>query len=337
MTSCTVGATPHMRRRIVLALLAAAAMPPPLAATAAGEPAKILRLGVLTATGPGPGVQAFVDQLRVLGWEAGRNLQIDYLQLDSADPDRLRAMTVELVGRGVDLIRASGTEIVLKAAVAATRTVPIVMVAGDYDPLALGYIASLARPGGNVTGVFMQQIELTPKRLEFLTQTVPELARVVVLWDRYSADQFEAAREAARSLRIRLDGIECVDPPYDYERLLAGVEGEHRDALLLMTSPVFIQDRQRLSSVALGHRLPSMFPFREWVDEGGMMSYSASLTDMNRLAADYVDRIAKGAKPADLPVQQPTKFELIVNLKTAKALGLIIPPSILARADEVIE
>jgi hypothetical protein len=117
------------------------------------------------------------------------------------------------------------------------------MVATDYDPLALGYIASLARPGGNVTGVFMQQIELTPKRLEFLTQAVPELARVVALWDRYSADQFEAAREAARSLRIRLDGIECVDPPYDYERLLAGVEGGDRDVMLQMTSPVFIEDR----------------------------------------------------------------------------------------------
>jgi ABC-type uncharacterized transport system substrate-binding protein len=323
-----------MRRRAVLALLTGAAMLPHLAA---GESAKVLRLAVLTAAGPGPGVQAFVEQLNVLGWEQGRNLQIEYLQLDNADPDRFRAMTAELVNRGVDLIRASGTEIVLKTAVAVTRTVPIVMIATDYDPLALGYIASLARPGGNVTGVFMQQIELTPKRLEFLTQTVPELARVVVLWDRYSADQFKAARKAARSLRIPLDGIECVDPPYDYERLLAGVEGEHRDVLLQVTSPVFIQDRQRLSSVALGHRLPSMFPFRQWVDEGGLMSYSASLTDMNRLAADYVDRIAKGAKVADLPVQQSTKFELIVHLKTAQSLGLTIPPSILARADEVIE
>jgi putative tryptophan/tyrosine transport system substrate-binding protein len=186
---------------------------------------------VLTATGPGPGAQAFVKQLHVLGWEEGRNLQIDYLQLDNADPDHFRAMTAELVDRGVDLIRASGTEIVLKTALAVTRTVPIVMVATDYDPLALGYIASLARPGGNVTGVFMQQIELTPKRLEFLTQTIPELGRVVVLWDRYSADQFEAARETARSLRIPLDGIECTDPPYNYERLLADVVGGHHDVL----------------------------------------------------------------------------------------------------------
>ena len=159
-----------MKRRRVLTLLAGASMS---SSFAAGEPTKIFRLGVLTATGPGPGVQAFVEQLHALGWVEGRNLHIDYLQLDSANTDRFRAMTAELVGRGVDLIRASGTEIVLKAAVAATRTVPIVMVATDYDPLALGYIASLARPGGNVTGVFMQQIELTPKRLEFLTQRSP--------------------------------------------------------------------------------------------------------------------------------------------------------------------
>jgi putative ABC transport system substrate-binding protein len=163
------------------------------------------------------------------------------------------------------------------------------------------------------------------------------LARVVALWDRLSADQLEAARDAARSLKIRLDGIECADPPYDYERALAGVEGGHRDVLLAMASPLFMEDRRRLAAVALDHRLPSMFAVRQWVDTGGLMSYGPSLTDMNRLAADYVDRIAKGAKPEDLPVQQPTKFELIVNLKTARELGLTIPPAILARADEVIE
>ena len=198
-------------------------------------------------------------------------------------------------------------------------------------------MASLARPGGNVTGVFLQQIELTPKRLQFLAEAVPDMTRVVVLWDRFSADQFEAAREAARSLKIPLAGIECTDPPYDYERALAGVEGGHRDALLQMTSPVFCVDRQRLAAVALDHRLPSMFAVRQWVDEGGLMSYGASLTGMSRLAADYVDRIAKGARPADLPVQQPTKFALTVNLKTAKALGLTVPQTLLVSADDVIE
>jgi putative ABC transport system substrate-binding protein len=220
---------------------------------------------------------------------------------------------------------------------AATRTLPIVMVAIDYDPLARGYVGSLARPGGNVTGVFFQQIELTAKRLELLAQTVPELARVFVLWDRATTDQFEAAREAARSLKIPFAGIECANPPYDYEHALAGVYGEHREVLLQTTSPFFMADRRRLAAVALDHRLPSIFGFREWADAGGLMSYGPSLTGMYRLAAGYVDRIMKGAKAADLPIEQPTKFELVVNLKTANTLGLTVPPSILARADEVIE
>ena len=323
-----------MKRRAVLALLAGATIP---LRFAAGEPPKVFRLGVLSLTPPGPGIRALYRRLQTLGWEEGRNLRIDFVQLDETDADRSLAMAVELVGRGVDTIYAGGPELAVKSAVAATRTIPIVMQANDYDPVARGYVASLARPGGNVTGVFLQQIELTPKRLEFLTEAVPGMARVVVLWDRFSADQFEAAREAARSLKIPLHGIECTDPPYDYERALAGVEGGRRDALLQMTSPVFFVDRQRLAAVALDHRLPSVFAFRQWVDEGGLMSYGASLTDMGRLAADYIDRIAKGAKPADLPVEQPTKFELVVNLKTAKALGLTVQPSILARADEVIE
>jgi putative ABC transport system substrate-binding protein len=323
-----------VKRRAVLALFAGATLP---LTFAAGEPAKVFRLGILSFTPPGPGIRALERRLQTLGWEEGRNLQIDFVRLDETDADRSLTMAAELVGRGVDTIYASGPELAVKLAVTATRTVPVVMVANDYDPVAHGYVASLARPGGNVTGVFMQQIELTPKRLQFLAEAVPDMARVVVLWDRFSADQFEAAREVARSLRIPLDGIECTDPPYDYGRALAGVEGGHRDALLQMTSPVFFVDRQRLAAVALDHRLPSMFAVRQWVDEGGLMSYGASLTDMGRLAADYVDRIAKGAKPADLPVQQPTKFELVVNLKTAKALGLTIPPAILARADEVIE
>jgi putative ABC transport system substrate-binding protein len=329
--------TVPLQRRAILGLGLGAAFASGFPIKAGGEQVKVFRLGVLQATPPGPGYRAFLEQLHVLGYEEGRNLQIDYVQLDSTDPERSLAMTAELVGRGVDAIRAGGTEFVLKTAAAATKTVPIVMVATDYDPLARGYIASLARPGGNVTGVFMQQIELTPKRLEFLNQTVPDLRRVVVLWDRDSADQFAAAREAARSLKIQLDGIECANPPYDYGRVLAGVDGGHRDVLLLMTSALFMEDRQPLAVVALDHRLPSMFAVREWVDAGGLMPYGVSLSGMNRLAADYADRIAKGAKPADLPIQQPTKFELVVNLKTAKALGVTIPPSILGRTDEVIE
>src|SRR6516164_389796 len=165
-----------MRRRDILALLAGAATLPPFAARAAGETAKVFRLGMLSPLPPGPGILALEQRLQALGWEEGRNLQIDYVQLDSTDADRSLAMAAALVGRGVDAIYAAGAETALKLAMTATTTVPIVMVANDYDPLARGYIASLARPGGNVTGVFLQQIELTPKQLEFLTQSVPGFA-----------------------------------------------------------------------------------------------------------------------------------------------------------------
>lgn len=281
-----------MRRRSVLALLAGAATLPP-AARAAGETAKVFRLGVLCSLPPGPGFRAFLQRMLGLGWEEGRNLQIDYVLLGDADADRSITMAVELVGRGVDVIYALGGEDELRSAAAATKTVPIVLLANDFDPLAGGYVANLARPSGNVTGVFLQQVELTAKRLEFLSQTVPDLERVVALWDRISANQLEIARDAARFLKIRLDGIECTDLPYDYARALAGVDGAHRDVLLQLNSGRFFRDRQRLPATALDHRLPSMFPFRQWVDEGGLMSYGASLTDMSQLAADYVDRIAK--------------------------------------------
>jgi len=196
------------RRKLLTLLVAGGATWPPFLATAAGDPAKFLRLGIIAPLPPGPGIQVFVEQLRVLGWEEGRNLHIEFVQVDSTDTDRALAMAAELVDRGVDVIYAGGPEVVLKSAVAATQTVPIVMLAIDYDPIAHGYVASLARPGGNVTGVSWQQIELTGKRLDILSQTVPGLARFVVLWDAISADQFEAAQGAARSLKISLDGIE---------------------------------------------------------------------------------------------------------------------------------
>jgi len=329
--------TARLQRRAVLGVAASAALAPWLTAEAADEATKVLRLGMIVPSRPLPGTRAFEEQLREFGYEEGRNLQLDFLQLFGSDIGHVPEMAAELVGRGVDAILAGGPELALKSAMGVSRSVPIVMVAIDYDPLAGGYVASLGRPGGNVTGVFFQQVELTAKRLQLLAETVPGLARVVILWDRITQDQFETARTAARSLKILADGIECTNPPYDYERTLSGVDGARRDVLLQTSSPSFMADRQRVAAVALDHRLPSMFAFREWADVDGLMSYGPSLTGMYRLAADYVDRIAKGAKPEDLPVQQPTKFELVVNLKTAKSLGLTIPQTILARADEVIE
>jgi putative tryptophan/tyrosine transport system substrate-binding protein len=279
------------RSAAIFALLTGAAMSPQFACKAAGEPVKVFRLGAIAAQPPSPKYRAFEERLRQLLYEEGRDLQIDIFPLPGGDTGPDPAAMAAALHRGLDAIIAIGPEVAVKSALAATRAVPIVMLAIDYDPVARGYVAGLARPGGNVTGVFFQQIELTAKRLELLGQTVPELARVVVLWDRISAEQFEAAREAARSLKIPLHGIECADPPYDYERALGGVDGGHRDVLLQMA----------------------------------------------RLAAGYVAKILQGANPADLPVQQPTRFLLGVNLKTATVLGLTIPPAILDLANEVIE
>jgi putative tryptophan/tyrosine transport system substrate-binding protein len=243
----------------------------------------------------------------------------------------------ELVGRRVDVIVTTDQEAALKAAKQAAAPIPIVTLAIDFDPVAKGYAASLARPGGNITGVFLNQIELTGKHLELLKQTVPDMARAVVFRDAISADQFEGAATAAQTLKLPIKSVELRNPPYDYAGALEGANSRPGDALLFLTSPFFNRDRNRLAELALQHRLPSMFANRQYTDAGALISYGPSYPAMFRLAAEYVDKILKGAAPADLPIQQPTTFELVVNLKTAEALGLTIPQSIFARADEVIE
>ena len=205
----------------------------------------------------------------------------------------------------------------------------------DSDPVARGYIASLAHPGGNLTGVVFQQPELIAKRLDLLTQAVPRIARIVLLYDRAGVEQREAATKAASALGIRLEAVELHSPPYDYERALAGTDGARGDALMIATSP--FGRGAPSAEAALRHRLPSIGPNRGTAEAGFLMSYGPDISDMFRISADYVDKILKGAKPADLPVQQPTRFELVINLKAANGLGLTIPPAILARADEVIE
>ena len=324
-------------RRAVL--LAGAAMA--IASRAAAEEAPTRRIFFIAGAGArsGPNIATFEDELRQLGYSDGRNIAIDYL-LRSVDltPEALTEAITAQIARGAQVIIAYGPERTLKAAVAATRDVPIVMAAVDYDPLAKGYITSLARPGGNITGVFFEQIELAAKRLDLFKEAVPDLRRAVMLWDKVSADQYEAVHEAATTLDIPTVSLEFHVVPYDYERALAEAGVGPGDGLMVMTSPIFtVADRERLAALALHHRLPSMFVFRESVEAGGLMSYGATGSEMYRLVARYVGRILKGAKPADLPVQQPTTFELVVNLKTANALGLTVPPSILARATEVIE
>jgi len=214
---------------------------------------------------------------------------------------------------------------------------PIVMIALDYDPLALGYVTSLAKPANNVTGLFLQQIEQVAKRVELMKEAFPQLQAATVFWDRISADQWQAARSAGETFGFRLAGIELRDTPYDYDGAWANVPPDHRSALMASLSPLFFSDRQRIADFALRHRVSSMFALREFVDAGGLLSFGVSFATIGRRTAAYLDRIAKGAKPADLPIEQPTKFDLVINLKTAKAIGVAIPQSILLRADEVID
>ena len=239
--------------------------------------------------------------------------------------------------REPDIIMATGVEIARKSALAATRTLPIVMIAIDYDPFARGYVTSMARPSGNVTGVFFQQIELAAKRIQLVKDAFPNMSAATMFWDQASADQWQASQNVAPKLGLRLFGIELREPPYDYERAFGEAPADHRGMLIVATSAFFFRDRARIAELAVRHRTVSMFVFREWVDAGGLLSYGPSITGLFARVADFVDRIARGAKPADLPIEQPTKFELVVNLKTAKALGLTIPEPFLLLADEVIE
>jgi putative ABC transport system substrate-binding protein len=243
----------------------------------------------------------------------------------------------ELVRRRVDVIVAPGPEIALQSAVAEASDVPIVMVAIDYDPVAKGYVKSLARPGGPVTGVVALQVELTRKRFQLLKDALPNIQGVTVLWDHISADQWRIAKEVAATLGMHVFAVELRNPPYDYEAALASAPRDHRAVVMSLATPVMFPDRVRFCDILLRQEAASMHAFREYAVAGGLFSYGPSLPAMFVRAADFVVRIAKGAKPADMPVEQPTKFEFLINMKTAKALGLTLPSGILAIADEVAE
>ncbi len=225
----------------------------------------------------------------------------------------------------------------LQAARKATATVPIVIVAVDFDPIARGYVATLAKPGGNVTGVVLRQIELTGKRMQFLKEALPNVTRVAVFWDAISADQWREAEKTALGLGLRLQGVELRNPPYHLTVAFRTAARGRAEALLLLMSPVFFPQRAQVAELGLKSQLPTICGLAQYAQAGALMSYGANLDDMFRQAAVYIDKIFKGVRPADLPIEQPTKFELLINLKTAKALGLTIPPSLLQRADQVIE
>src|SRR6516164_4818665 len=269
------------------------------------QPTRVFHIGIVAGTPrSNPEHVAFEQRLRELGYVEGRNLTIDFVQNDHLD--RLVAAAGEFARRGVDVIVGGGQDAVLKAAIAATaaRSTPVVFRAVDFDPLAKGYIASLAHPGGNATGVVMSNLEMTAKRLDLLTQAVPLIARIVLLYDMEGEDQREAATQAASALGIPLEAIELRNPPYDYDRALAGTDGARSDALMMTTSG--FNRPAAAGEVALRHHLPAIGARRPWVEGGFLMSYGPNIADMFRISADYVDRILKGAKPADLPVQRPT-------------------------------
>jgi putative ABC transport system substrate-binding protein len=321
---------------LALSILAA-----PLAAEAQ-QAAKIARIGFLTlnmASAPHL-LEAFRQGLRDLGYVEGRDLVIEYRDAEGK-PERLSALAAQLVALKVDVIFAPGTPHTL-AAKQATTTVPIVF-AGVSDPVTDGVVTSVARPGGNVTGLsFLATPELVGKRLELLKQAVPGVTRVAILrqpggqGERTETDMVKAAEVAARALGVGLQFVEARGPT-DFGRAFSDMTRARAGALTGMAGSMFLNERRRLVDLAAKNRLPAVYSTRDFVDAGGLMSYGPNIADSFRRAATYVDKILKGAKPADLPVEQPTKFELVINLKTAKALGLRIPPSLLQRSDQVIE
>lgn len=279
--------------------------------------------------------QAFERRLSELGYVDDQNIQIEFPDMDG-NAELLPKFAAELA-LTVDIFVTSGPEAVLKAARAATATIPIVAMAVNYNPVAKGYVDNLARTGTNVTGVYFMQVTLSAKRLALLKETMPDLKTVAALWDVHTADQFHATQEAATDLEITLLSVKLSDPPYDFEPAIANASKQGAQALVMLTSPLFNSQREKLVAAATAYRLPTIYIFPHYVELGGLMAYGPNLDAMFADAATYVNKIIKGARPTDLPMEQPTVFELVINLKAAEALGLKLPPSILLQATELIE
>ena len=326
-----------MDRRAFLAG-AAALLAAPLAAE--GQPAgKVYRLGIISpAASPAPSDRAVASLLvpaflREMGYVEGQNLVVDRRYADN-QIDRLPGLARDLVEHRMDVIFAVGND-APRAIREVSKSVPIVMI--GRDPVKLGYVASLARPGGNVTGVVISETGLADKRLELLREAIPKATRIGLLAsaDTGIKDQVEEAERAASSLGLTLRVVDVSNRAY--EHAFAKLAAERAHALLVPSSPILNVDRKQIIALAAKHRLPAIYQWREHASEGGLMAYGSSISSLSRQVASYIDRILKGANPAELPLQQPTAYELTINLKTAKALGLTIPPSLLARADQVIE
>jgi putative ABC transport system substrate-binding protein len=305
----------------------------------AQQPGKVPRIGYLITSSPSaiaPRMDAFQQGLRELGYVEGKNIVIERRHAEGK-LDRLPELAAELVRLNVDVIVTSGPT-ATRPAKGATSTIPIVMTFDD-DPVGSGFVASLAHPGGNITGLSTLAPEISGKQLELLKEIVPRLFRVAAFGTSTRQGTAQALKEmelAAGALAVKLQYLDIEDPK-DIETAFRAASKGRADALLVLQSPVFNSQRAQIANLAQKSRLPAAYPRREFVEDGGLMSYGASISDLDRRAATYVDKILKGAKPADLPVEQPKKFEFIINLKAAKQIDLTIPPNVLVRADKVIK
>ena len=303
------------------------------------QPTKVPQIGYLDGGFPSTNatrIDAFRQGLRDLGYVEGKNIIVHYRHAEG-QLDRQPALLAELLRLKVEIIVAGGGGGSISAAKEATATIPIVMPMA-IDPVGQGFVTSLARPGGNVTGLATLAPEISGKQLEILKEVIPNLSRVAVLGSSTNAANtrlFKEVEAPAAAFRVKLQYLDVLNPK-DFETAFRAANKGRAQAVLVLTGPVVNAQRKQIAELAVKNRLPVILPFPEYVEAGGLMSYSASVTDMYHRAATYVDKILKGAKPADLPVEQPTKFEFIINLKAAKQIGLTIPPNVLARADRVI-
>ncbi|HSE85960.1 MAG TPA: ABC transporter substrate-binding protein [Candidatus Binatia bacterium] len=329
-----------MKKAAVPTILVAVILLAVAVTTEAQQLKKIAKIGYLLPSTPAAAahlLEAFRQGLRELGYVEGKTLVLE-LRYGEAKTERLPELARELVGLKVDVI-VTATDVAIAAVKRETQTIPIVM-GNSSDPVGTGFVASLARPGGNITGLTSISPELSGKRLELLREVVPGLSRVAFIWNpdvRGAVLDYKETEGAASSLHMQLQSVE-VSRAEDFDRAFSAITKARAQALMMpAANPVGFANRSQIASFAQKNRLPSMYAQKEYVDAGGLMSYGPSTPDMHRHAATYVDKILKGTKPADLPVEQPRKFELVISLKTAKQIGLTIPPNVLARADQVIK
>jgi len=331
-----------MKKTALLSILVVAIQLTVGALAEAQQPTKVPRIGYLSNSSPAresARAEPIRLALRERGYIEGQNIATEYRYAEGKI-DRFAELATELVRLKVDIIVVAGGPLWVRAAMNATKTIPIVMMGQGPDPVAAGFIESLARPGGNVTGITNLSTELAGKRLELLKEAVPKLARVAVLYDPAAPASVIEVKEvlppAARALKLTIQPWE-VRSADDFEKVFASLNKQRPDGLYVLTSPLMRTNAKQIAGFALKSRLPSMYASREFVDAGGLMSYAADQAENYQRVAHYIDRILKGAKPADLPVERPTKFELVFNLKTAKQIGVTIPQSLLYRADKVIK